>query len=124
MMRQVCRTCKVDKPISEFSFRKDNQKHRTNCKPCRSRERQAYSYGVSVGQIEELIEAAGNSCQICGTHADDIAHSSFSHNPLVIDHDHETGEVRGLLCPTCNAGLGHFQDCTARLARAIEYLNV
>ena len=123
MSSKVCRSCKVERPLSEFSFRKDNQKHRPDCKPCRTRESQSRRYGVSVGEIESLIEESGNQCMICGTHADDLKHSAFSHSPLVIDHDHETGEVRGLLCSPCNVGLGQFQDSQARLAAAIAYLN-
>ena len=41
----------------------------------------------------------------------------------VIDHNHKTNKIRGLLCPTCNSGLGMFQDSTSVLYRAAEYLS-
>jgi hypothetical protein len=41
---------------------------------------------------------------------------------LVVDHDHNTGAVRGLLCHSCNTGLGHLGDSVETLARALDYL--
>lgn len=93
------------------------------CNPCRSSESAAARYGTTVGHIEQLRSIQGNRCAICLTHANEIPHNAFKHNPLVIDHDHETGEVRGLLCPNCNAGLGQFKDDPRLLASAIAYLS-
>lgn len=119
---KTCRICGESKSLELFSLRKESGKYRTECKPCRSRIAQAYHYGVSVGDIEELIHKADNRCMICGTHAEDVPHQTFKHNPLVVDHDHTTGELRGILCPTCNAGLGHFKDSPELLIKAINYL--
>ena len=122
MTSQVCRICGIDKPLSEFSYRKENKKHRTNCKLCRAKEEAAKRYNITVGAVEELHIKQKDCCAICGIHSSDIPHKQFTHNPLVIDHCHSTGEVRGLLCPTCNSGLGHFKDNPEMLISAAQYI--
>ena len=62
-------------------------------------------------------------CKICGK----IVHkapenSKDKKNQAVIDHDHKTGELRGLLCHQCNVGLGNFSDSIDRMLTAILYL--
>jgi len=57
------------------------------------------------------IKATVTECVICG-----------SSEPLVVDHDHATGEVRGMLCGHCNRGLGHFRDDPQLLEFARIYL--
>ena len=123
LTEKVCRCCGVTKSLDEFSFRRDSGEYRPTCKPCRSTVQSAARYGVTVGDIERIKEDQGNRCAICKTHADDIPHASFKHNPLVIDHCHTTGQVRGLLCPTCNVMLGHAKDNVALLSAAITYLS-
>jgi Recombination endonuclease VII len=55
-------------------------------------------YGITVAQYAEILEAQGNTCAICkGTNMA---------LPLCVDHDHETGKVRGILCTNCNLLLG------------------
>lgn len=72
-------------------------------------------YGLTLEQIEEM---AALGCAICGT-TDWPGH----HNRPHVDHDHDTGEVRGILCSECNTGLGKFKDDPVLLARAVDYLS-
>jgi hypothetical protein len=119
---QVCSVCDTEKALSEFHYRNDNKKYRTNCKECRNKAEAARRYNITVGEIDAMRERQDNSCAICKTKAEDIPHASFTTNPLVVDHCHTTGKVRGLLCPTCNAGLGHFKDSFSMLLSAASYI--
>lgn len=62
---------------------------------------------------ERLHELHGSSCNICGAQPEE---------PLRVDHNHETGAVRGLLCRNCNVALGLMQDSPERLQQALSYL--
>jgi hypothetical protein len=58
-------------------------------------------------------------CAICGSEET----NNIKTNKMYVDHCHETGKVRGLLCNGCNSGLGHFKDSINNLKLAIEYLS-
>lgn len=73
----------------------------------------ARKYGLTPDQYDALLLAQGNVCSIC----------SSRRKTMCVDHDHSTGEVRGILCRSCNAMLGQVGDNTAWLARAIQYLD-
>lgn len=75
-----------------------------------------HSYGISLEDFNGLIEFQNNLCGICFK---PIEHNRKSLN---VDHDHETNEVRGILCSSCNTGLGRFGDSVEGLKRAIYYL--
>jgi hypothetical protein len=77
----------------------------------RKRERE---YGLTHGQYLALLEAQDGACAICGNGSQQRA--------LAVDHDHETGAIRGLLCDRCNPMLGYARDNTGVLQAAIEYL--
>lgn len=119
---KICIDCKQSKPLTEFSFRFDSKKHRPKCMACRANESQLGRYDVDKVWLEETKKKQGYQCAICGIHENEINHSDFRHNPLVIDHVHETGKVRGLLCSKCNAALGNFNDSISSLQNAIKYL--
>lgn len=125
-MTKVCRDCGRELPAENF------WKHGTTkdglqsyCKECCYKRRQTHPshrreahlayqrkhrYGVSADDLAALVVACGNKCVICGGEWTDV------------DHDHETGRVRGLLCRKCNLALGHLDDDPERVRRAAEYL--
>lgn len=72
-------------------------------------------HGLRPEDYGALFDAQDGRCAIC---REEPAEDQFLH----IDHDHETGRVRGLLCPPCNMGLGHFRDNADRMTAAVAYL--
>lgn len=80
-----------------------------------------YRYGITLKQYHDLATAQGNACMLC-RHIPDVNSPHPSRRYLCVDHDHRTGEVRGLLCHRCNVGLGNFKDDIEVLTRAIAYL--
>lgn len=143
-----CGACKELKALEHFQF--SVGRFYSSCKPCHSkrvaawrakqdpiqlREKQRASakrlkdkrkltskakhlqrYNISVEQWATILAEQDFSCGICKKH-----YSSFDRS-LAVDHDHITGKVRGLLCFSCNTGLGHFKDNTLALIQAVKYL--
>jgi hypothetical protein len=72
-------------------------------------------YRITLADYEAMLAAQGRGCAICGAPEPDG-------QSLHVDHCHDTGAVRGVLCFTCNAGLGMFDHDADRLARAASYL--
>ena len=71
-------------------------------------------YNLSPDEYQAMLSNQNGKCIICGR--------NHSEKPLAVDHDHVSGKVRGLLCRSCNAGLGIFKDSIPILLKAIEYL--
>ena len=69
-------------------------------------------YGLSLDARDRLIAGQDSNCGICGNKVEG----------LFVDHCHDTGYVRGMLCNTCNLGLGAFKDDLDLLASAASYL--
>ncbi len=83
----------------------------------RNRKQQISLYGLTVEQYDAILIEQNYVCAICGK-----PEKSSLKKVLSIDHDHTNGKVRGLLCDTCNTGLGYFYDNISILYNAIEYL--
>lgn len=75
-------------------------------------------YGITIEQYEEMLKAQDFKCAICGT--DDP--SNKRQKRFCVDHDHDTNELRKLLCLKCNMALGVFKNINL-LNKAINYLN-
>lgn len=76
--------------------------------------RMKLQFGIGLSEYNGMVSACGGKCEICHEEAGER---------LCIDHCHETGAIRGLLCKSCNLAIGHMKDDPSRLASAIEYLN-
>ncbi|MFH8577146.1 endonuclease VII domain-containing protein [Streptomyces zaomyceticus] len=144
--RKRCSKCQEVKPLEEFNTYTDRrqnppaQRPLPKCKPCATaaaiewlesnpelrraadrayksrpevkRRKRARQYGLTAEELEAMETAQEGRCLICGDPGD----------PLVVDHCHVTGKVRGLLCTLCNLGLGAFRDQPRRMAAAMAYL--
>ncbi|MBS0167551.1 MAG: endonuclease VII domain-containing protein [Nitrospira sp.] len=73
-------------------------------------------YRIGLATYNGMLDAQGHVCAICA--APDMVNGKR----LAVDHDHKTGQVRGLLCTRCNIALGHFGDDVEKLRRAAEFL--
>lgn len=84
--------------------------------PDKARNRQLkHSYNITLEQYNEMLVAQNNVCMIC-------KNSETENKNFAVDHNHNTGKVRGLLCSACNKSLGGFKDNVNILQNAIEYL--
>lgn len=113
---KYCRGCRRVKRLSEWAPRRaGTDGYAFRCRECISRrDRQRHlvaSYGLDEAAVALLLESQGGLCAICQLR-----------RAIHVDHDHATGAVRGMLCFSCNAALGHFRDDPAVLRRAARYL--
>jgi len=86
------------------------------------------TYGVSVAYLEELLAFQNERCAICGRHwtacatARHYEYETMFLQHLYVDHDHETGKVRGLLCNKCNSAIAFLGENLALLDPLEGYL--
>jgi hypothetical protein len=112
--QQTCWTCRVEKPEFEFGMTPDAKRRRKTCRQCEGRRHKAYMstpagrdarrryrlkylYGLTMDEFDAMLAAQDFKCRICRS-PDPRAKDGIWH----VDHDHDTGAVRGILCGPCN----------------------
>ena len=119
----ICKTCKQAKTyawrkknpevyngrVAEWRKKNPDKQHATEIKR---------NYGVSIEAYNQLLTEQNCQCKICGKHHDPTA----KRGRLYVDHCHQTGTIRGLLCSACNSALGYLKDDISLLDAAKEYL--
>lgn len=122
-----CPACATSKPLTDFPRSRAQRNGRgVYCKPCHNRKSRETRdrlygggreyhlrrrYGLTGVQYQALVDAQGGLCALCRERP-----------PQHVDHDHLTGEVRGVLFSCCNQGLGNFRDSAETLRAAAAYL--
>lgn len=127
-----CRICEQEKDLDCFYVTSARTKdgHRHECKTCWNKKARGYylenkervseinkighfrrKYGLSLDDLERLKKWANHRCEICN-----------KERPLVVDHSHRTGKVRGMLCNPCNQALGSIEESPATAATMLTYI--
>ena len=113
-----CSRCYETRPITEFHLkmvtRKDTtfMNYRSECKTCWNKVGKASKYRIPPKRYFKMLADSNNICEICGVYMD---------KPC-LDHNHDTGAIRGLLCNPCNTGLQLIERDYANAFRSIVYL--
>ena len=104
-----CRACHC-KAQKAYVATKDPEKHKQDRRASHYRN----YHGISLGEYDKLNAFRDKGCWICGRPG--------KLRGLSVDHNHKTGQIRGVLCNQCNRGLRWFSDDPARLREAATYL--
>jgi len=79
-------------------------------------------YGLSLEEYQQMWEEQGGVCKVCGRPEGRVTNPEGKVSSLSVDHNHETGEVRGLLCHACNTALGQLNEDPAIIQNLLGYL--
>jgi AraC-like DNA-binding protein len=117
---RTCKSCKLLKHFSDMSPKGKSTytgsvRYSNFCVECRYKLALCRKYNIDPDEYSKMLVEQGQVCCICKG-------ACKIKLRLAVDHNHETGAVRGLLCQRCNSGLGHFGDSITRLKQAIKYL--
>jgi hypothetical protein len=134
-MTKICNKCHIEKDVTEFHKNKVNEdgfQHR--CKSCKKKydvewrkhrdktiERNSNykrKYGITIEDYNKMFEEQHGCCVICGRHQTEMKEI------LAVEHSHETGKVRGLVCNRCNIIIGFFEDYPQLIITIKNYIGM
>lgn len=118
--KNICHVCEEIKPLDAFKKAKHIKTgYHNTCKGCKSisdkNAKLKKHYGINLCEYNKLIVKQNNACEICKIPFNNVV-------DVCVDHDHSTKEVRGLLCQSCNRGIGLLKENIQVLYSAIRYL--
>jgi len=116
----IYNTRRREEYASNNEFRKqvkEKVKNWQHNNPSKRRNQRLSKYGITLEQFNDMLEKQNGKCAVCGY--SDTSDTNFF---PVVDHCHDTGKVRGILCMNCNMGIGKFKDNEIYLYNALVYL--
>ena len=131
-----CSKCQEHKPLEGYySCPTMKSGYRSSCIECSKESSKRFKkspeqikaghlkhdYGLTVEEYAKMYKEQDGLCAICGK-PETVRNHSHVISALAVDHNHETGRVRGLLCSNCNKGIGNLKEDETILLNAIEYL--
>ena len=112
-----CARCGKKKSASSFcKDRKAKHKLSSYCRECKREASLITKYGLSSKDWDKMFKKQSNQCAICGR-------NTPTKMGWVVDHDHKTGKVRGIICDYCNVGIGRLMDDPVIVGAALNYLS-
>lgn len=120
--RSQCKKCCSESQRNYYADKPDQyrnyvKKRRYKYKGIHKRVANLKTFGLTIKEYEEMLFTQNNQCAICGTF------QCSSGRRFAIDHCHQTGRIRGLLCLRCNQAIGKFHDNYFLLQQAADYVS-
>lgn len=154
MKTRICSTCREELPLTfDYFYRSNREKYgfEYRCKNClrlkkkkyqeseqaktnrnkrdknrrqsshgqemKQRHRLKYKFNLTLEQYDQMVEQQNGKCAICNQ-------IDISGKRLAVDHDHQTGKIRGLLCSNCNLLLGRVESTPELFSKMMKYLSI
>lgn len=123
-IKRICRACEnlAARKWSKENPEKVRKIKKRNYTPEKGRKnRLMHKWKMTLHDYNLIMQTQNYGCGICGR-KENLIHSSGVKQDFAVDHDHDTGKIRGLLCDLCNKGIGMFKDRSDFLLFAHDYL--